>query len=509
MLRAILYGGLKKLKKYPLPVEGNRTLWLDRGYITNACMAHTLLEKVVSLCKRRGFIFPGSAIYGGLANSWDYGPLGVELKKNIADWWWNRFVRQRDDMVGLDAAVLMNPRVWEASGHVANFNDALVDCKKCKARLRADHLIEAADPDAKVEGKPLDELNRIFHDVMEKKGISCPSCGEMNAFTDARTFNLLFQTSLGALEGDTSSVYLRGEIAQAMFVNFKQIADTSRKRIPFGIASQGKVFRNEITPGNFTFRTLEFDLMEFEYFVREEEWEQWFSYWLEEQKAWLFEMGFDAEKIRVREHTKDELSHYSKRTVDIEYETPFGWKEMFGLAYRGDYDLKNHMEHSGEDLRYMDPHSGEKFIPHVIEPTFGLTRLTLMALLDAYDEVEGGRTTTTQAVKDVEVVMRFHKRLAPVKAAVLPLSKKEPLASLAREIAAVLRKDSLVVQYDETGSIGRRYRRQDEIGNPYCVTVDFDSLEDKKVTVRDRDSMQQERVPYSDLSDYLAEALTS
>ena len=461
-----------------------------------------VMEKLVSLCKRRGFIFPGSEIYGGLANSWDYGPLGVELKKNIQDWWWERFVRSRGDMVGIDAAVLMNPKVWEASGHVSNFNDAMVDCKKCKARHRADHLIEAVVEDAQVEGKSPEELTKLI----EENGIKCPTCGTKEAFTEARTFNLLFQTAIGSVADDTSTVYLRGEIAQAMFVNFKNVLDTSRKRVPFGIASVGKVFRNEITPGNFTFRTLEFDLMEFEYFIEEKDWEQQFEYWLGQQQDWLGEMGFDADKLRVREHTDDELSHYSKRTVDIEYNTPFGWKEMFGLAYRTDFDLKNHIEHSGVDLSYRDPQSGETYVPHVIEPTFGLTRLMLMVLLNAYTEVEGGRTKTTESVKDSEVVLKLHKRLAPVKVAVLPLSKKEPLKELAGEIADTLRQ-SWAVQYDETGSVGKRYRRQDEIGTPYCVTVDFESLEDKHVTIRDRDTMEQERIAIDELPAYVAEKM--
>lgn len=462
-----------------------------------------IMDKIVSLAKRRGFVFPGSEIYGGLANSWDYGPLGVELKKNIADWWWERFVRSRDDMVGIDAAIMMNSKVWEASGHVSNFNDALIDCKKCKARHRADHLIEDSVDSLKVEGKTPEELSRII----AEKEISCPSCGAKGKFTDARIFNLLFKTSIGTLEEDKSTVFLRGEIAQAMFVNFKNVLDTTRMRLPFGIASQGKAFRNEITPGNFIFRTLEFDLMEFEYFIRENEWEKQFDYWLKEQQSWLHDMGFDENKLRVREHTADELSHYSKKTVDIEYETPFGWKEMFGLAYRSDFDLKNHMKHSGADLKYRDPVTGDTFIPHVIEPTFGLTRLILMVLLDAYDEVEGGRTHTTESIKEKEVVLRLHKSLAPIKAAVLPLSKKEPLQKLARETAASLRK-KWNIQYDETGSIGKRYRRQDEIGTPYCVTVDFDSLEDKKVTVRDRDTMEQERVYIAELAEYLGKFFT-
>jgi glycyl-tRNA synthetase len=457
------------------------------------------MEQLVQLAKKRGFIFPGSDIYGGLANSWDFGPLGTELKNNIRDWWWQRFVHARTDMVGLDAAIMMNPKVWQASGHVANFDDALIDCRTCKARHRADHLIENADPDAKVEGLSPEELTEI---IAEKK-IPCPKCGEKENYTHARKFNLLFETSIGKTEDAKDRVYMRGEIAQAMFVNFKNIVTTSRKRLPFGIASVGKVFRNEITPGNFIFRTLEFDLMEFEYFIREEEWEKTFEFWLSEMKTWLKEMGFEESSTRVREHTADELSHYSKRTVDIEYNTPFGWKEMFGLAYRTDFDLKNHSEHSGKDLSYTDPQTNEKFIPHVVEPTFGLSRLTLMAMLEAYETEE---LKSEDGKVDTRTVLRFHPRLAPYKAAILPLSKKPELQELSK---AVL--DRLAphwnVDYDETQSIGKRYRRQDEIGTPLCITIDFDSLEDQAVTIRDRDTMKQERVPIKDLVSVVEERL--
>lgn len=449
------------------------------------------MEKLVALAKQRGFVYPGSDIYGGLANSWDYGPLGTELKNNIRDWWWSRFVQRRADMVGIDAAIMMNPKVWESSGHVANFADAMVDCKKCKARHRADHLIENAYPEMKVDGKPVDELSRII----AEKDIACPDCGTRGQLTDARKFNQLFQTTLGKLEENKSTIYLRGELAQAMFVNFKHVLQSSRKRVPFGIASIGKVFRNEITPGNFTFRTLEFDLMEFEYFIRENDWEKQFEYWLGEQKAWLAEMGFDPEHLRVREHTKEELSHYSKRTCDIEYLTPFGWKELFGLAYRTDFDLRNHMEKSSEDLRYTDPETTEKFIPHVVEPTFGLTRLTLMTMLEAYHEEE---VETAAGEKETRVIMKFHPRVAPFKIAVLPLSKKEELSGKAREVHEMLLA-RWVTDYDETQSIGKRYRRQDEIGTPYCVTVDFDSLTDQAVTIRDRDTMEQVRVKIVEL----------
>lgn len=463
-------------------------------------MAATL-DKLVSLCKRRGFIFPGSEIYGGLANSWDYGPLGAQFKRNIEHAWWRRFVTSRADMVGIDPAILMNPNVWVASGHVANFNDAQVDCKKCKKRFRADHLIAAKSPDTAVEGKSLTELDALLVAL----NIACPACG-LREFTGSRVFNLLFRTSIGVLEESRSEVYLRGELAQGMFVNFKSVADTRRLRLPFGVAASGRVFRNEITPGNFTFRTLEFDLQEFEYFVHPSEWERWFEYWLAEMWEWTRELGLDQKRLRVREHTADELSHYSTRTADIEYETVFGWKELFGLAYRTDYDLRNHAEKSGRDLRYTDPVSNEKFFPHVIEPTFGLTRTVLVCLLDAYAEIEGGRTTTTESTKEAEVVLRLARHLAPIQVAVLPLSKKEPLAQEARELTDRLRRQ-WVLDYDDAGSIGRRYRRQDEVGTPFCVTVDFQTIEDRAVTVRDRDTMQQDRVAMEQLPAYLAARL--
>lgn len=454
------------------------------------------LEKIVALARHRGFIFPGSEIYGGLSNSWDYGPLGTLLKNNLRDSWWRFFVQKRADMVALDAAILMNPKVWEASGHVANFNDPLTDCRSCKVRLRADHLIEQAYPDTAVTTLSLDEMTKIIQD----KKIPCPTCGA-TAFTPVRRFNLLFETSLGTVEDKKTKVYLRGELAQAMFVDFKRVMESMRKTIPFGIAQVGKVFRNEITPGNFTFRTLEFDLMEFEYFIREPEWQKTFDYWLQEMQTWLFtELGFHQEKVRVREHDANELSHYSKRTVDMEYMTPFGWKELFGLAYRTDFDLKNHSDMSGEDLRVTDPKTGEKYIPHVIEPTFGLTRLTLMTLLDAYDEetVEG----------ETRVVLRFKPHLAPYQVAVLPLSKKDNLMAVASTLAQTLR-TSFSCDYDVTQSIGKRYRRQDEIGTPYCVTVDFDTLTDQAVTIRDRDSMKQDRVPIDQVPAYIHQQVQS
>jgi len=453
-----------------------------------------LMDKVVSLCKRRGFVFQGSEIYGGLANTWDLGPLGTELKNNIKDAWWNFFVRSRHDVVGIDAAILMNPKVWQASGHVSNFNDAQIDCKDCKKRHRADHLIENNIDNAQVEGLTPSELEKII----KENNIKCPNCGSKN-FTDVRTFNLLFQTHIGPTANDSEPVYLRGEIAQGMFVNFKNVLNTSRKKIPFGIASAGKAFRNEITPGNFIFRTLEFDLMEMEYFIKESMWEDKFEYWLAEMHKWLDVVGIDSGNTRVREHTKDELSHYSKRTVDIEYKTPFGWKEMYGLAYRTDFDLSNHAKNSGVDMSYFDQESGEKYIPHVVEPTFGLSRTILMVLLDAYHEEE---ITDAKGNTEIRVVLKFKPKVAPFKAAILPLMKKPELLEKAEVIFDNL-KEKFALDFDVTGSIGKRYRRQDEIGTPYAITIDYDTLNDDTVTVRDRDSAKQERIKITDLKDFL------
>ncbi len=454
------------------------------------------MEKIVSLCKQRGFIFPGSEIYGGLANTWDYGPLGVELKNNIQQEWWKFFVQQRQNIVGLDAAILMNPKVWEASGHVAEFNDAQVDCKECKARHRADHLIEDAVEGIKVEGLSTADLDKLI----QENNIKCPNCGKQN-FTNARVFNLLFRTQIGAVEEGTDEIYLRGELAQSMFTNFKNILNTSRKKIPFGIAQVGKCFRNEITPGNFIFRTLEFDLMEFEYFIHEKEWEETFEFWLGEMKKWVEHVGIDPERTRVREHTQDELSHYSKKTVDIEFNTPFGWKELYGLAYRTNFDLKNHTEKSGTDLSYMDPYTNEKYIPHAVEPTFGLSRSVLMVLLSAYTE----ETIKTDKGEETRIVLKLKKNIAPFSAAVLPLVNK--LTDEANKVWEIL-KDDFNIDFDTTGSIGKRYRRQDEIGTPYCITIDFDTVEkDKSVTIRDRDTMEQERVKVDSLVQYLNDHL--
>jgi len=455
-----------------------------------------LMEKVVSLCKRRGFVFPGSEIYGGLANTWDLGPLGAELKNNVLRAWWKFFVHSRRDVVGIDAAIFMNPKVWEASGHVANFNDAQVDCKDCKKRHRADHLIEDALKDIKVEGLTPEDLTKII----KENGIKCPNCGSKN-FTDVRTFNLLFQTHIGPTAKDSEPVYLRGEIAQGMFVNFKNVLNTTRKKIPFGVASAGKAFRNEITPGNFIFRTLEFDLMEFEYFIKEEMWKEKFEYWLEEMHKWLDVVGIRKENTRVREHTKDELSHYSKRTVDIEYNTPFGWKELYGLAYRTNFDLTKHSESSGQDLSYFDQETGEKFIPHVLEPTFGLSRTLLMILLDSYNEEE---IEDSNGNKETRIVLKLKPSIAPFKAAILPLMKKQELLDKSDQIFDLLKND-FALDFDVTGSIGKRYRRQDEIGTPFAITVDYDSLEDNAVTVRERDTAKQERIKIDELLSYLSE----
>jgi glycyl-tRNA synthetase len=458
-----------------------------------------LMEKIVSLCKRRGFVFPGSEIYGGLANTWDLGPLGVELKNNVLQAWWKFFVHSRLDIVGIDSAILMNPKVWEASGHVDCFNDAQVDCKDCKKRHRADHLIEDALKDIKVEGLSPQDLKKLI----DENDIKCPNCGSKN-FTDVRTFNLLFQTHIGPVANDTEPIFLRGEIAQGMFVNFKNVLNTTRKKIPFGIASAGKAFRNEITPGNFIFRTLEFDLMEFEYFIKEEMWEEQFDYWLEEMHKWLDLVGISRENTRVREHAGDELSHYSKKTVDIEYNTPFGWKELYGLAYRTDFDLKNHAEKSGQDLNYFNQETGEKYIPHVLEPTFGLSRTLLMVLLDAYHEEE---VKDAKGNPENRIVLKLKPQIAPFKAAILPLMKKPKLVKKAEEIFDKL-KNSYSLDFDLTGSIGKRYRRQDEIGTPYALTIDYDTLEDNSVTIRDRDTLKQDRVKIDELEKVLKERLS-
>ena len=434
-----------------------------------------LMDNITSLAKRRGFIFPGSDIYGGLANSWDYGPLGVELKNNIKQEWWKRFVHQRSDIVGIDAALLMNPKVWEASGHLQNFSDPLVECKKCHARFREDHIV-----------------NNV-----------CASCGSRD-FTPAKQFNLMLKTFLGPAEEQANVVYFRPETAQAMFVNFKNILDTSRPKLPFGIAQQGKAFRNEITPGNFIFRTREFEQMEIEYFIKEAEWEKYFEHWLSEMKQWLKDLGVSEKKLHYVDVPDEARAHYSKRTVDIEYEYPFGQKELYGLAYRGDFDLKNHMEKSGQDLRYTDIATNEKFIPHVIEPTWGVDRSVLVAMLEAYHEEEA--PTREKDESATRVVMKFPKWLAPVKVAILPLSKKDELTRVAKPLYEKLSRN-FVCEYDETQSIGKRYRRQDEIGVITAVTVDFQTLQDNTVTCRDRDTMLQIRVKIQNLEEVIQKTL--
>jgi len=456
----------------------------------------TQMDQVVALCKRRGFVYPGSEIYGGLANTWDYGPYGAQLKQNVKDYWWRNFVRQREDIVGLDSAILMNPKVWEASGHISNFSDPLMDCKNCKERIRGDKLIEEHLGVEKAVGKSLKEIGEI---IKENK-LKCPKCGKSD-FTEARAFNLMFKTHQGVVEETANAVYLRPETAQGIFANFKSIIQTCRVRVPFGIAQIGKAFRNEITPGNFTFRTREFEQMEIEYFVSPKdkaEIKKSFDHWKEVCKEWYLSLGIKEENIRFREHEKDELSHYSSMTFDIEYKFPFGWGELMGIAYRGDFDLTQHQKFSGKDLQYLDPITNEKYIPHVIEPSFGADRAVLVILLDAYAEDEIGGEKRT--------VMRFDPKIAPVKAAIFPLMKKPELTEVARKIQQDLNK-RFSVEYDESGAIGKRYRRQDEIGTPYCITVDFDSLTDQTVTLRDRDSTKQERVKIVDLEAILAKKI--
>lgn len=439
-------------------------------------------------------MYPSSDIYGGLANSWDFGHYGTLLKNNIRDSWWRTFVLSRSDMVGLDASIFLNPQVWEASGHVSGFTDSLVDCRNCKFRTRADHLIEDRVKGIKVEGLPVEKLTEI---IREHK-LKCPKCGK-DDLTEVRKFNLLFETKMGIVEDAKSTLYLRGEIAQGIFLNFKNVLNSLRVKVPFGIAQQGKAFRNEITLGRSVFRTMEFDLMEFEYFVHPSIWEEAYAYWKEKMWDWALSLGITLSKLRWREHEEFERSHYSKKTMDIEYQFPFGWKEMFGLAYRTDFDLKNHMKHSGKDLQYLDAKTGEKYIPHVIEPTFGLSRMVGIILEDAY---------TVEKVKDAErVYLKLDPKIAPIKVAVFPLQKDEKLVKLAEDLFHSLKKD-MTAEYDNAGNIGKMYRRQDEIGTPFCVTVDYQSLEDKMVTVRERDSMRQERVHLDRISAFMKEKLS-
>ncbi len=451
------------------------------------------LDDIVSLCKRRGFVFPGSDIYGGLANTWDYGPYGAQLKQNIKAFWWNTFVREREDVIGLDSAILMNPKVWEASGHVTSFSDPLMDCKNCKERIRGDKLIEENLGIEVAAGKTLKQIGEI---IKENK-LKCPKCGKMD-FTEPRSFNLMFRTHQGVVEETSTAIYLRPETAQGIFVNFKNVIQTCRAKVPFGIAQIGKSFRNEITPGNFTYRTREFEQMEIEYFVspkEKAEIKKIFDEWKKSCWEWYLALGVNKENLRFREHEKDELSHYSSMTFDIEYKFPFGWGELMGLAYRGDYDLTQHSKFSGKDLSYLDPFTNERYIPHVIEPSFGADRTVLISLIDAYDEdeVDGEKRT----------VMRFDPKIAPVKAAIFPLMKKDELTGIAKGIFDTLKK-KFDIEYDDSGAIGKRYRRQDEIGTPFCITVDYDTIADQTVTIRQRDSMKQERVKIEDLEGIIA-----
>lgn len=454
------------------------------------------METIVRLCKSRGYVYPGSEIYGGLANTWDYGPLGVELKNNVKAAWRKKFIQENKNIVGLDAAILMNPETWVASGHVSGFSDPLLDCKECKTRHRADKLIESyaheKGEDIVADGWTDEQMLKYIN---EHK-IVCPKCGKLN-YTDIRKFNLMFKTFQGVTEDSTSTVYLRPETAQGIFVDFKNVMRTTRKKIPMGIAQIGKAFRNEITPGNFTFRTREFEQMELEFFCKPGTDIEWWKYWKEFCKNWLLNLGMKEENIRLRDHSPEELVFYSKGTTDIEFAFPFGWGELWGIADRTDYDLTAHQTYSKEDMSYLDPETNEKYIPYCIEPSVGADRVTLAFLCNAYEEQELGEG-------DTRVVLHLHPALAPYKAAILPLSKK--LNDKADEVFQTLAK-AFPVDYDEAGSIGKRYRRQDEIGTPYCITVDFDTLEDNQVTVRDRDTMEQIRIPIDQVEKYISEKI--
>ncbi len=434
-----------------------------------------LMEAVTSLAKRRGIAFQSSEIYGGLRSSWDYGPLGVELRRNVRNAWWRSMVQLRDDIVGLEAAIIMSPRVWEASGHVAGFHDPLVECLNCHQRFREDHLGD--DP-------------------------TCPNCGQKR-FTEPRQFNLMFKTHMGPIEDESSVAYLRPETAQGMFVDFAIVQQTSRKKVPFGIAQIGKSFRNEITPGNFIFRTREFEQMEMEFFVEPGTDDEWFEYWVSERMQWYVDLGIRKEHLRVRPHEPDELAHYAKAASDVEYEFPFGWQEVEGIANRTDFDLRAHQEASSEDLTYFDQEKDERYLPYVVEPAAGVDRIVLTALVDAFREEEA---PTAKGGTEKRTYLALHRDLAPIKVAVLPLSRNEQLAPDARGVFDLV-KPSWMCDFDDAGSIGRRYRRQDEVGTPFCVTVDFDTLEDRQVTVRERDSMTQDRIPIENLVGYLAERL--
>ena len=469
------------------------------------------MEKIVALCKGRGFIFSGSEIYGGLANTWDYGPLGVELKNNVKKAWWKKFVQENPYNVGLDAAILMNPQTWVASGHLGGFSDPLMDCKECKERFRADKLIEdwAGENGVELE-KPIDAFSQAeMKDFIESHNIPCPTCGKHN-FTDIRQFNLMFKTFQGVTEDAKNTVYLRPETAQGIFVNFQNVQRTTRKKLPFGVCQIGKSFRNEITPGNFTFRTREFEQMELEFFCKPGTDLEWFQYWRSFCRDWLLGLNISEEHLRLRDHSPEELCFYSKGTTDFEFLFPFGWGELWGVADRTDYDLTQHQNTSGKDMTYFDQETGERYIPYVVEPSLGADRVTLAFLIEAYDEEVVGQDK--KGNDDVRVVMHFHPALAPFKCAVLPLSKKEVLAGPAQELRNELSK-YFMVDYDDTGSIGKRYRRQDEIGTPYCITLDFETVGDENtpadhcVTIRDRDTMEQVRIPMDQVKSWLEEKL--
>ena len=454
------------------------------------------MEKIVALCKTRGFIFPGSEIYGGLANSWDYGPLGVEFKNNVKRAWWQKFVQESRYNVGLDSAIIMNPETWVASGHLGGFSDPLMDCKGCKARHRADKLIEDYAFTNGTNDNPASWSFEQMSAFIKEKGIACPECGGTD-FTDIKKFNLMFKTFIGVTEDSTNTVYLRPETAQGIFVNFAAVQRSARKKLPFGVCQIGKSFRNEITPGNFTFRTREFEQMELEFFCKPGTDLEWFAYWKEFCRKWLIDLGMREENLRLRDHDPEELCFYSKATTDFEFLFPFGWGELWGIADRTNYDLGQHAEHSGKDLTYFDQETNEHYIPYVVEPSLGADRVALAFLVDAYDEEVLGEG-------DVRVVLHLHPALAPFKAAVLPLSKK--LSDKALELFDDLARE-FPVDFDETGSIGKRYRREDEIGTPFCITYDFDTENDGCVTVRDRDTMEQVRIPMTEVKDYIAKRI--
>ena len=458
------------------------------------------MEKIVNLCKNRGFIFAGSEIYGGLANTWDYGPLGVEFKNNVKKAWWKKFVQENRYNVGLDAAILMNPQTWVASGHVGGFSDPLMDCKECKERFRADKVIEDWCAENHFDpGKAVDAMSQQeMKEFVEEHGINCPTCGKHN-WTDIRQFNLMFKTFQGVTEDAKNVVYLRPETAQGIFVNFENVARTTRKKLPFGVCQIGKSFRNEITPGNFTFRTREFEQMELEFFCKPGTELEWFAYWKEFCKNWLLSLGMKEENLRLRDHDPEELSHYSNATTDFEFVFPFGWGELWGVASRTNFDLNAHQTTSGQDMTYYDQEQNEHYIPYVVEPSLGADRVALAFLVDAYDE-----EVVDAEKNDTRVVLRLHPALAPFKAAVLPLSKK--LSEPATEIYETLSK-YFNVDYDEAGSIGKRYRREDEIGTPFCITVDFETANDGCVTIRERDTMEQVRIPVADVVSYLNKKL--